>query len=65
MNREDEIAVFLQNLKDVQSSLKVLHSAVKNEFEPPELKDIENSLEIITSKYAEVIEKTDSLFEND
>ena len=61
MNTEDKIANLIQNLKDIQSGLKILQSAVKNEFNPPELIDIENSLEFIQSKYSETIEQVESL----
>ncbi len=64
MNKEDEIANLMQNLEDVKSSLKILSAAIKNEYNPPELADIENSLEIIQSKYSEAIEQAEKLIDN-
>ena len=61
MNREDEIANFIQNLKDIKSSLYVLQLAVKNEFEQPESADIDNMLEIIIAKYSKTLASAENL----
>ena len=62
MNKEDRIAVFLQDLKDIKSSLQLIQIAAKNEFEPPLLSDISNSLEILLSKYSKIIKTSEDLF---
>lgn len=61
MNKEDEIANFIQDLKDIKSSIKVLQSAIQNEFNPPELNDIGNSIEIILSNYTKIVEKAEDI----
>ncbi len=62
MNKEDRIAVFLQDLRDIKSSLQLIQIAVKNEFEPPSLSDISNLLEILLSKYSKTVDTAEDLF---
>lgn len=62
-SKEDEIALFLQDLKDIQSGLHLIQIAVNNDFDQPTLGEVGNSLEIILAKYKKVMEIADNLLE--
>lgn len=62
MTKEDEIAIFVQDIRDMRSCLRLIQIAARNEFEQPSLEDINSMLEIIITKYDNLIDQTEKIF---
>lgn len=62
-NPEDEWANYYAEIREILSSVQILQSAVQNLHNPPELQDIDNSLEIIHKKLEASIGKIDFIKE--
>lgn len=61
MRKEDRKVLFIRDIIEIQSGLNILLSAIRNEYDKPELSDIENLLEIITAKYSKLTNEAKEL----
>lgn len=65
MNKELEntMADFKQDINEIISSLTILKNAIKNEYAPTNINDIDNMLEILLYKFNDSMKKYNTIQE--